>query len=345
MISDAKEREQKADLFTLSAAQIEANYTQRIKIPDSLRQFPDGSLRIMPAGRFDCNYAQRLDALNLSALYREGLGEPLIRAFKKKLAEARLYDYVLVDSRTGMSEGAGICTRDLADHVMVLSGLNRQNVEGTCEFLREFRAATQGKKKFQIILSPMPNGEDKLLDDRRTIAEEAFQGAWGAAVDLSLEIPYHPQLALTEEPNIFRRHRGYLFEAYRAIEASMLQALGHVAQSFRQRIIESLDAKDYDTALRDLRHMIRLDRGEANLSRLLDELMRPRVVRRSSDTEPSQEPVSIGRLLKDEGGRTVMEFIVDRLSLGEVDWHTRQLLQRFKRSSPELGDRLLKRIL
>src|ERR1039458_3198532 len=93
LLGDAKERGQEADLFTLSATEIEARYTQKIKIPDSPRQFLDGSLRIMPAGRFDCNYAQRLDSLNLSALYREGLGEPLIRAFKKKVAEAGLYDY------------------------------------------------------------------------------------------------------------------------------------------------------------------------------------------------------------------------------------------------------------
>ncbi|MGA2659724.1 MAG: tetratricopeptide repeat protein [Verrucomicrobiota bacterium] len=345
LLSDAKERGQEADLFTLPAAEIEARYTQKIKIPDSLRQFPDGSLRIMPAGLFDSNYAQRLDTLNLSALYREGLGEPLIRAFKKRLAEAGLYNYVLVDSRTGMSEGAGICTRDLADHLMILSGLNRQNVEGTCEFLRELRAATEGKKKFQIILSPMPNGEDKLVDDRRAVAEKAFRQAWGARVDLSLEIPYHPQFALTEEPHIFRRRRGYLFEAYQAIEASMLLGLGHAAHAFRQRILESLDGQDYDSALRDLRQMIRLDEGDDNLSGLAEELMRQGELRRRSETEPSQEPVSIGRLLKDEGGRVAMEFIVDKLSLLERGWLTMRLLKELKQSSPELRARLLKRIL
>ena len=345
LLSDAKERGQEAQLFALSAAEIEARYTQRIKIPDSLRQFPDGSLRIMPAGRFDCNYAQRLDALSLSALYRDGTGEPLIRAFKKKFAEAGLYNYVLVDSRTGMSEGAGICTRDLADHVMILSGLNRQNVEGTCEFLREFRAATEGKKKFQIILSPMPNGEDKLLDERRSIAEKAFQGAWGANVDLSLEIPYHPQLALTEEPHIFRRRRGYLFEAYRAIETSMLQELGHVASTFRQQILDSLETKDYDAALRDLRHMIRLDAGESNLSRLADQLIRPHRQTQGSETEPAQAPISIKKLLKNAGGRSVMGFIVDKLPLGDWEWLARPLLRDLKRNSPELEDRLSKRIL
>lgn len=345
LISDAKERGEGADLFTLSAEDLESKYTQRIKIPEDLRDFPDGSLRIMPAGLFDRNYAQRLDALNLGALYREGLGEPLLRAFKKKFAEAGLYDYVLVDSRTGMSEGGGICTRDLADHLMLLSGLNRQNVEGTCEFLREFRAATDGKKKFQIILSPMPNGEDKLCDDRREAAANAFQAAWGAAVDLSLEIPYHPQLALTEEPHIFRRHRGYLFEAYRAIEAEMLTALGHDARTFRQLIMESLEGKDYATALRDLRHLIRLDRGKGALSTLADELVVPRQLRRRAEAKPGQEPITLESLLKDQGGRNVMEFIVDRVPVGGREWLTRRLVQKLRRRSPELAGMLLQRII
>jgi len=345
LLTDAKVRGQEADLFKLSDADLEAKYTRKIKIPENLREFPDGSLCIMPAGRFDHNYAQCLDALNLNALYRDGLGEPLIRAFKKKLAESGRYDYVLVDSRTGISEGAGICTRDLADHVMILSGLNRQNVEGTSEFLREFRAATDGEKTFQIILSPMPNGEDKLLDDRRKAAEEAFQQAWGAKLDLCLEIPYHPQLALTEEPHIFRRRRGYLFEAYRTIEASMLDALGHNAQTFRQRIMESLEGRHYEATLRDLDHMIRLDRGQGALSRLADDLILARQVRRSAETDPPQEPVTFEKLLSDEGGRSVAEFIVGKLSLGEREWVSRRLLQELERRSPELANRFLKRII
>jgi Tfp pilus assembly protein PilF len=176
------------------------------------------------------------------------------------------------------------------------------------------------------------------------VAEEAFQGAWGATVDLSLEIPYHPQLALTEEPHIFRRRRGYLFEAYQAIEARMLQELGHDAQTFHRRIIDSLERKDYDVALQGLRHMIPLDGGGGNLSKLAEQLIRP-LERRGSGTEPSQEPVSVGRLLKDEGGGAVMKFIVERLSIGEWDWLTSRLLQELKRNSPELGDRLLERIL
>ena len=345
LLTDAKERAQEADLFALSSRDLECKYTQAINIPDTLREFADGSLRIMPAGRFDRDYAQRLDALNLSALYRDGLGEPLIRAFKKKFAEAGLYDYVLVDSRTGISEGAGICTRDLADHVMILSGLNRQNVEGTCEFLRQFRAATEGKKGLQIVLSPIPNGEDALLEERREMAAQAFKRAWGAEVDLSLEIPYHPQLALTEEPHIFRRRRGYLFEAYRAIEAAMLTTLGHLAETLQQEVVASLNRKEFAAALRGLGHMIRLDQGQESLSRLAFDLASPQPSRRRPERESTQPPISLVDLLADPDGRSVAEFIVTHLSVGKRSPLLDRLIHVLGQQAPNQKDRLLKRIL
>ena len=40
-----------------------------------------------------------------------------------------------------------------------------------------------------------------------------------------------------------------------------------------------------------------------------------------------------------------MEFIVDKLSLGEREWISRQLLQELQQRSPELAERLLKRIV
>ncbi len=343
LLCDAK-RGQAADLFALTAAELAKRYTQEIRLPEELREFKEGSLHIMPAGRFDNGYPQRFDSLNIGELYREGLGEPLIRAFKKKLGEAGLYDYVLVDSRTGFSDEAGICTRDLADHLMVLSGLNRQNVEGTCAFLRALREATQGKKTFQVILSPVPNGEDALFEQREAVAKEAFKMAWGGEVDVSLQIPYHPQLALTEEPHIFRSRRGHLFHAYCAIESSMLDRLGHNVASFGKRINQSLDRKDYLAALRDLRHMIRLDGGINALFWLADELMRSRPGRGRAEAEPTQEKITLDNLLREDAGRSVIEFIVDWLPLGEMDWVSKQLKAKLEDNSPELADRLFKRM-
>jgi hypothetical protein len=350
LLIDAKLRGQDADLFALSVGELANRYTQAYHVPEDLLEFKDGSLHIMPAGRFDGSYAQRFDDLNLHVLYEQGLGEPLIRAFKKKFAEAGQYDYVLVDSRTGFSDEAGICTRDLADHLMILSGLNRQNVEGTCEFLKTLRVATDGKKSFQIILSPVPNGEDALVDQREEAAKAAFQEAWGSKVSLSLQIPYHPQLALTEEPHIFRRRRGYLFDAYRAIERGMLVALGHDAATLVRRIQPALRKQNYETALRDLRHLVRLDGGRLALSQFVADLVETdyrQSLRSKEDVIRGQEKVTLDKILSTKDGLRFIELVVDSLSLEERyagRLAARMLLPQLERTSADLADRLHKRI-
>lgn len=347
LLSDAKKRGTEADLFALSVSDLAKRYTQPYRLPEGLGEFKDGSLHIMPAGRFDSDYAQRFDALNLRELYQQGLGEPLIRAFKKKIAEADLYDYVLVDSRTGFSDEAGICTRDLADHLMILSGLNRQNVEGTSQFLKALRVAKGGKANFQIILSPVPNGEDALLDDREAVAKASFEEASGATINLSLQIPYHPQLALTEEPHIFRRRRGYLFDAYRAIEQSMLRALGHDAWALSNRIQESLKNKHYPVAMRDLHHMVRQDNGRSILSSLAGVLTSSDVSssRREGGTEAKRQKSVIEEILGEEEGQRVVEFFVDHVSLDPRVYGTENFLHGLTEWSPDLAERLHKRIV
>jgi len=345
-MSDAKQRGTEADLFALSVSDLAKRYTHPYRLPEGLGEFKDGSLHIMPAGRFDSDYAQRFDALNLRELYQQGLGEPLIRAFKKKIAEADLYEYVLVDSRTGFSDEAGICTRDLADHLMILSGLNRQNVEGTSHFLKALHVAKGGKANFQIILSPVPNGEDALLDERETVAKASFEQASGSRIDLSLQIPYHPQLALTEEPHIFRRRRGYLFDAYRAIERSMLGALGHDAWALSKKIQVSLENKKYPAAMRDLYHMVRLENGRSALSSLAGELTSLDTPRQQKGgTEGKREKSVIEEMVGEEEGLRVVEFFVDYVSLGRAAYGTESLLRRLTACSLNLAEKLHKRII
>lgn len=341
LLSDAKERGDAADLFVLSPQGLAEKYTKTIAIPPESREFADGSLRVMPAGKFDGSYAKRLNTLNIGQLYRDGIGEPLVRAFKKKLAESGLYDYVLIDSRTGLSDEAGMCTRDLADHLMILSGLNRQNVEGTSEFLRALRAVTAGKKTLQIILSPVPTGEDKLADEREKAASEAFGRAWNEKINVSLHIPYHPQLALTEEPHIFRRRKGYLFESYRAIERSMLRMLDHTALAFFRRALALLRKKDYATALRELQHMVRLEGGGSMLLRLAEEISYPK---RSGGLQ-GDEQLTVKTLLAEKDGSALLEFLVEWLPVSEHEWAGRSLVGRFWELSPELANKLFLRLL
>ena len=346
LIADALDREQNADLFALSPQELQARYTRPVTLPPDLREFPEGTLHLMAAGTLDEGYSRRLNALDLRGLYSQGIGEPLIRAFKKTIAESGLYDYVLIDSRTGFSDEGGICTRDLADVLMILSGLNRQNIEGTSNFLRALRSSTDGKKKIQVILSPVPNGEDKLLDTREEVAKKSFKDAWGSELDLSLQIPYHPQLALTEEPHIFRRRKGHLFHAYRAIEERMLSSLGHTGAVLRKRVLQDLWIPDYGSALQSLNQMIRLEGGWIALSNLLSDLAWSYNLFWSSEARFTQSHPSIDKLVNDSEGKEVVEFFVRWIRVDDRGAaQARQLVKILRDRAGELANHLYCRMV
>ena len=75
------------------------------------------------------------------------------------------YDYVLVDSRTGITETGGLCIGPLSDRLVVLTALNDQNVEGTRKFLQEVGVPTKREhegvetKPCLIVASLVPSGE------------------------------------------------------------------------------------------------------------------------------------------------------------------------------------------
>ena len=264
LLSDAVERGPKGDLYAKPFPKIAAKYTFSYKPPEKLEQHSGANLSIMPAGRLDESYSARLDELNLPELYRapENPGKRLILDFREVLRNCGLYDYILVDSRTGHSDEAGICTRDLADHRMVVSGLNTQNISGTVAFLRNLHIALKQDNKPlktpDIILSPVPNGEDDLVEKREKAASDEFQKAWGAKLKLNLLIPYHPRLALTEEAYFPTITASPLRSAYLDIERQLLRSLNHEPASLRQLFVERILEGAGPAALETLRRWIKL---------------------------------------------------------------------------------------
>jgi hypothetical protein len=117
------------------------------------------------------------------------------------------YDYVLIDSRTGLADVAGICTMQMPDEVALCFVLNRQNIEGVARVARAIRA----RRGDEIKLYPVPmrvarQGTAEEADARaRAIrelsralraTEEATQGAFNRTQVLSHEgIPFYECLA------------------------------------------------------------------------------------------------------------------------------------------------------
>jgi MinD-like ATPase involved in chromosome partitioning or flagellar assembly/Tfp pilus assembly protein PilF len=262
LLADAKARGGEGDLFSQSFAEIHSRYSFSVGIPPELKPQEGGSLSIMPAGLTNSSYSARLHDLSLADLYAKGLGQGLILHFKECIGSCGLYDYVIVDSRTGHSDEAGICTRDLADHLMVVSGFNRQNILGTSSFLANLKSSlgdSYGERKDpDVILSPVPIGEEHLLAEREREAAALFQDHWGRPLALDLAIPYHPRLALTEDAYVTTRTTSYLKTAYAQVEDRLLESLGHRPAPLLKSAVDSVKAGNGALALTTLQRASKL---------------------------------------------------------------------------------------
>ncbi|WP_181771601.1 tyrosine-protein kinase family protein [Amycolatopsis pittospori] len=88
------------------------------------------SLDVITAGRADADYAGRIQKIDWEDLYQQGFGDYLERCREQWTTE---YDYVLLDSRTGISDIGGICTAHLPDRLVVLFTANVQSMRGAVE--------------------------------------------------------------------------------------------------------------------------------------------------------------------------------------------------------------------
>jgi len=162
---------------------------------------------------------------------------PGLEAFESAIMTS--YDYVLVDSRTGITEVGGLCVGPLADRLVVLTSLNDQNVEGTRSFLDEVGITPEprpadgkpwdeadaisaegvgspslGPKPTILVASPVPSGE--ILYKRQRLTE--LQTRLGVK---PLALSYHPQMALIESVFVRDYPEEYLALEYRRLAATL----------------------------------------------------------------------------------------------------------------------------
>jgi cellulose biosynthesis protein BcsQ len=142
-----------------------------------------GRLWIMPAGRRDANYQAALVNIDWKRLYGERDGFLLFEDMKAQWEQEQDLnpDYVLIDSRTGHTDVEGICTRQLADSVVLMFMPNEQNLiglEGVCRAIR--REETEGLKKSIRLHFVAANVPD--LDDEKRILQRQM-GAFRKRLD------------------------------------------------------------------------------------------------------------------------------------------------------------------
>lgn len=168
--------------------------------------FPgDGTLDFVSAGRQGPSYPTRVNTFDWQSFYDRHGGGVLLEAAREKMREE--YDYILIDSRTGVSDTAGICAVQMPDLLVVCFTLNNQSIDGAAAVAGSVYRERGGSPGFQIFPVPMriESAEKEKLEARREYARRRFalfpdrldggerEQYWGA-----VEMPYVPFYAYEE---------------------------------------------------------------------------------------------------------------------------------------------------
>jgi AAA domain len=159
-----------------------------------------GTVDLVPPGRQDSSYSLRVNGFSWQTFYERLGGHDLLERMKQDFA---VYDYVLIDSRTGISDTAGICTIQMPDTLVVCFTPNAQSLEG-CLAVAQSVVSQRSERPLEIFPVPMrvEYGEKELLDRARATARVRFEPLLGNLSDPDywgrVEFPYVPFYVYSE---------------------------------------------------------------------------------------------------------------------------------------------------
>jgi MinD-like ATPase involved in chromosome partitioning or flagellar assembly len=165
-----------------------------------------GMLDFVPAGRQGASYSARVNSFDWQNFYERLGGYAFFEAVRDRMRDQ--YDYVLIDSRTGVSDTAGICTVQFPDSLVVCLTLNRQSVDGSAAVTRSVLDQRRSLMGNPILVFPVPMriemAEMMMLQRQRDYVRRAFDSILLASPDVdrywrSVEIPYVPHYAYVEK--------------------------------------------------------------------------------------------------------------------------------------------------
>ena len=134
-----------------------------------------GKLDFLSAGRQNRDYSTAVCSLDWDNFYDRLGGGKFFRALRDDMKKN--YDYVLIDSRTGLSDVADICTIELPDVLTVCFTLSDQSIEGAANVAQQISGRYRDRN-IRVLPVPMriEDGEKEKLDVGRALARMRFEG-------------------------------------------------------------------------------------------------------------------------------------------------------------------------
>ncbi|NUR52326.1 MAG: hypothetical protein HOV71_29730 [Hamadaea sp.] len=166
--------------------------------------FGRGRLDLLSAGRQNRDYATHLGDLDWEDFYERRHGGRFFDALREDLR--RRYDYVLIDSRTGLSELADICTAHLPDTLVTCFTFAEQAISGASVLAREI-ASRHRNRAIRVLPAPMHIDRSQAAQAQagRTVAMRRLAGLPAGLTEAqrrrywaAVEVPYQPAYAFEE---------------------------------------------------------------------------------------------------------------------------------------------------
>jgi hypothetical protein len=189
------------------------------KMPESLAAYTveigdvaadPGRLWLMPAGNVPSGeYWRRLARISWHDMFysESAPGIPLFLELKQRIEEEFAPDFLLIDSRTGITEVGGVATTILPDKVVCLAMKNRENLDGAREVLRSIKQSPRLPTQKPVEILPAltripelgPEKEAPILEEVRDfLNEEAPDLSATLAIEEVFILHSESDLELTE---------------------------------------------------------------------------------------------------------------------------------------------------
>ncbi len=137
-------------------------------------EFPGGgSIDFVPPGRQDRTYSQSVSTFNWDDFYERFDGAAYLDALAEDMR--RNYDVTLIDSRTGLSDNAGICTVQLPDAVVSCFTMNNQSIDGAVAVANSIRHYRGDGIQIYPVPTRVEDGELGKLERGRNYARHRFE--------------------------------------------------------------------------------------------------------------------------------------------------------------------------
>lgn len=163
-----------------------------------------GDLHFVSAGRQNRSYSSLVSSMDWDNFYENLRGGEFFSALRADMK--RHYDYVLIDSRTGFTDIADICTIQMPDILVDCFTLSAQSIEGATAVARHIEDLYRSRA-IKILPVPMriEDAENEKLEAGRALARARFAGLPRDMNDedasrywLAVEVPYRPFYAFEE---------------------------------------------------------------------------------------------------------------------------------------------------